>query len=205
MFVVFDDMQYTRRDWRNRNYIKTNQGLKWLTVPVEVKGKYFQKINETIVSEKNWNTNHWQQVKHCYSKAPFFKQLESWVEELYNTATFETITAINVHFLKAICQFLEIKTAFRDSREFDLKEGKTERLVDICKKLGATEYYTGPAAKNYMEEDLFTAENISVNYFSYDGYPEYQQMHSPFEHGVCIWDLIFNMGEKSKNFLVKNI
>lgn len=201
VFVVFDDMQYTKRDWRNRNYIKTQQGLKWLTIPVEVKGKFYQKINETVISEKDWNTSHWDQIKQNYSKTPFFKEYAPWVEDLYKRADFVNLTEINVHFLKEICRFLEIKTEFKDSRDYNLLEDKTERLVDICKNLNATAYYTGPAAKNYMKESLFSQENISLHYFDYSDYKEYPQQFPPFEHGVCIWDLIFNVGKESKKYL----
>jgi hypothetical protein len=194
IFVVFDDMQYTRRDWRNRNYIKTPQGLKWLTVPVEVKGKYLQKINETRISEPDWNKNHLMQIKHFFP----------WIEELYLSATFEYLTEVNLHFLKAICKFLSIKTEFRDSREFTLKEGKTERLVSICKELKASEYLTGPSAKSYMDESLFGKENITVSYFNYSGYPEYPQLYPPFEHGVCIWDVILNCGNETYKHISRN-
>lgn len=202
VFVVYDDMQYTKRDWRNRNYIKTAQGLKWLTIPVEVKGKYFQSINQTIISEIDWNVSHCMQLKHNYNKAPYFKEFYPWVEDLYKQASFKTLTEINVHFLKSICSFLEIKTEFMDSRDFKLIEGKTERLVSICKDLGATDYYTGPSAKNYMDESLFFKENIGIKYFDYSGYHEYPQLNPPFEHGVCIWDIIFNTGTNAKNYLL---
>lgn len=201
VFVVYDDMQYTKRDWRNRNYIKTAQGLKWLTIPVEVKGKYFQSINQTIISEADWNVSHCMQLKQNYNKAPYFKEFYPWVEELYKCATFKTLTEINVHFLKAICTFFGVQTIFLDSRDFNLVNGKTERLVSICKEISATHYYTGPSARNYMDESLFLQENIQVTYFNYSDYDEYPQLFPPFEHSVCIWDLIFNKGHNSKKFL----
>ncbi len=201
VFVVYDDMQYTRRDWRNRNYIKTEQGLKWLTIPVEVKGKFHQAINQTQIFDANWIDSHCSQLKQNYSKAPFFKEFYPWVEELYKNATFKTLTEINVHFLKAICSFLGIHTLFLDSRDFNLVNGKTERLVSICKNINATHYFTGPSARNYIDDTLFFQENIQVNYFGYNGYNEYPQLFPPFEHGVCIWDLIFNTGHNSKKFL----
>jgi hypothetical protein len=201
VMVVYDDMQYTKRDWRNRNYIKTPQGLKWLSIPVEVSGKYLQKINETKISNHEWNKEHWAMLKQYYRDAPYFSEFATWVEGLYNDAIFTTLTEINVHFLKAVCKFLEIETQFIDSRQFTLVEGKTERLVDICKKCGITNYYSGPAAKNYMDENLFLIENITVHYADYSGYKEYPQLFPPFEHGVCIWDLIFNVGNNSKKYL----
>jgi len=204
IFVVYDDMQYTKRDWRNRNYIKTPHGPDWLTIPVNVKGRYFQKINETVISDPDWPDSHWHILKQYYSRSTFFKDISPWIEELYKNATYLTITEINVHFLKAICKFLGINTIFIDSREFTLVEGKTEKLVAICRELNATEYYTGPSAKNYIDETLFQAEGISLKYFNYAGYAEYPQLYEPFEHGVSILDLILNVGQDSKKFL-KNI
>ncbi len=203
VFVVFDDMQYTRRDWRNRNSIKTAQGLKWLTIPVEVKGKYFQKINETKISETNWQQSHLSLIKQNYSKSPFFNELYPWIESLYRNAEFEYITEVNVFFLKEVCSFLGINTLFLDSREFELQDGKTERLIAVCKKINATEYLTGPSAKSYIQEELFEAEKIKISYFDYEGYPEYKQFYPPFNHHVCIWDLILNTGSESQKYISK--
>lgn len=200
-FVVYDDMQYTKRDWRNRNQIKTPQGLLWLTIPVEVKGKFLQKINETQVSEKNWGEKHWKTIVANYSKAPYFKNYKDIFESLYKDESLDNVTSINVSFIKAINSILGIKTKITDSREFVLAEGKTERLVDICKKCNATEYYTGPAAKDYMDEQLFLDENVNIHYFDYSNYKEYPQLFGEFSHYVSILDLIFNTGENAKNYM----
>jgi hypothetical protein len=201
VFVVYDDMQYTKRDWRNRNLIKTPQGLKWMSIPVEVKGKYFQKINETKISEKGWQKSHLGMLKQNYSKAKCFKDVFPWVEELYLSCNYDYLTEINLHFIKAINKYLGITTEIKFSSEFDLHEEKTQRLVIICKGLGVTHYYSGPAAKAYMEIDRFTKENIQVCYSDYSGYPEYDQLYPPFEHGVTIFDLIFSEGPQAKNYL----
>ena len=200
-FVIYDDMQYTKRDWRNRNKIKTKDGLQWLSVPVEVKGKYFQKINETIISEAGWRVHHWKTIMHSYSQAPYFKQYKDLFEAAYIHQTETNLSKVNYSFIKLICDILEIKTSIRWSSEFILAEGKTERLVNICKEEGATDYFSGPAAKDYMDESLFEKENIKVHYFDYSGYPVYQQLHGDFEHGVSIIDLIFNEGPNAKNFM----
>jgi len=200
--ILYDDMQFTKRDWRNRNLIKTKDGLKWLTIPVEVKGKYFQKINETKVSDKSWAQQHWSTIAHNYSKAKFFKELKPFFEELYKKAGEETdLSKINYLFIKSICELLSIKTSILWSHEYELVEGKTERLVDLCKKREATDYYSGPAAKNYMDEDLFSKENIKFHYFDYSNYPEYEQSFPPFEHGVSIVDLLLNEGVESKKYM----
>lgn len=200
-FVIYDDMQYTKRDWRNRNLIKTPNGLKWLSIPVEVKGKYHQKINETKISDKEWNIKHLNQLKEHYKKATAYKDVIDWVESLYENCKFDLLTDINEYFLKEICVYLKISTTFMRSEQFVLAEGKTERLVEICEALKASDYYTGPAAKNYMEEDLFLKEKVTIHYFDYSGYKEYPQLYGGFEHGVSVLDLVFNTGLAAKNYL----
>ncbi len=200
-FILYDDMQFTKRDWRNRNLIKTPNGLHWLTIPVEVKGKFFQKISETKISDASWNKSHWSTLKQCYSQSGCWKETKDFVEELYSNATSEYLSEINYHFIEGICKFLKIVTPIRFSGEFVLAEGKTERLVDLCKQLDATDYYSGPAAKNYMDESLFVKENIAVHYFDYSGYQEYPQLNPPFEHGVSMLDLLFNTGNDAVKYM----
>lgn len=200
-FILYDDMQFTRRDWRNRNQIKTKDGVKWLTVPVEVKGKYFQKINETRISDKNWGREHWNTIVHSYSKAKYFKEYKDAFEEIYINTSEELLSKVNHKFLQTVNDILGISTKMRWSSEFRLLDEKTERLVDICKSSGATDYYSGPAAKAYMNEDLFKEANINVHYFDYSGYPEYHQLHGEFTHAVSIIDLIFNEGPDATKYM----
>ena len=191
-FILYDDVQYTRRDWRNRNKIKTPKGLKWLTIPVDVKGKYFQKINETKISDKNWVINHWQQIKQNYAKAKNFKKYKDIFEELYLSCKEEYLSEINHKFIIAINQILGIKTKIRFSGEFEIYGNRTEKLINICKQCNATVYISGPAAKKYFNEELANKENILVEWMNYENYEEYEQLYPPFEHGVTILDLIFN-------------
>ena len=200
-FVIYDDMQYTKRDWRNRNIIKTNNGLKWLTIPVEVKGKFFQKIKDTKISDKNWNINHLSTLKHNYKNSNKFNEVKDFIEDLYFNATQNYLTEINVHFLTELSKYLKIKQNFKFSSEFNLSEDRNQRLVDICLKLSGNQYFSGPAARNYMDESLFEKSGIEVIYFDYSGYKEYEQLYPPFEHGVSILDLIFNMGEDAYKYL----
>ena len=201
VFVVYDDMQYTKRDWRNRNLIKTESGLKWLTIPVEVKGKYFQKINETKIAEKDWPINHWNIIKQSYKSAKYFKETSDWLEPIYKNCNFNYLTDVNMYFINSINEFLGIKTEILYSSNFELAEEKTQRLVDLCKELKITEYYSGPAAEAYMEIEKFTSENINVNYWNYQNYPKYTQLPGDFEHGVSIIDLIMNEGTNSNYYL----
>ena len=195
-FILYDDAQYTRRDWRNRNKIKTSNGTQWLTIPVDVKGKYFQKINETKISDKGWAVNHWQQIKQNYAKAKNFKKYKDIFEELYLSCKEEYLSEINHKFIIAINQILEIKTKIRFSSEFEIYGDQTEKLINICKQCNTTVYISGPAAKTYFDEQLAKKENIQIKWMNYDNYKEYEQLYPPFEHGVTILDLILNTDAK---------
>ena len=203
VFVLYDDMQYTRRDWRNRNKIKTPLGLQWLTIPVEVKGKYHQKINETKVSDKAWALKHWTRIKQVYSKAEFFSDYNAILEDMYlnKLQSLEYLSEINQLIIRTICDLLDIKTKIMSSTEFWLAEDRIERLLGICHELGATTYLSGPAAKDYMNLNLFKDAGIHVEWMVYSGYPSYNQQGGDFEHGVTVMDLLFNNGKDSKNFM----
>lgn len=199
-FVLYDDMQYTKNDWRNRNKIKTQNGLQWLTIPVKQES-LAQKINETIITQPNWNVQHWKSLAQNYAKAPHFKAYKEQFENLYMNATQMHISEINRYFINAINTILGIKTVIRDSREFVLADGKSERLLALCQELGATTYLSGPAASDYLDESIFKEAGIHVEWMDYSGYKEYHQLFPPFEHGVSVLDLIFNEGENAENFL----
>jgi hypothetical protein len=200
-FVFFDDVQYTRRDWRNRNKIKTAQGLHWLTIPVKVKGEYLQLIRDTEVSDTAWRAAHWATIRNAYAKAPFFKQYQAAVEAMYVGGDDVKLSDINRKFAEKLCGLLGITTPFSWSWEHAQEGGRTEKLAAICAHLGATEYVSGPAAKSYMDEAVFTQKGMAVSYFDYSGYAAYPQMHGEFEHGVSVLDLIFNVGPDAIRYL----
>lgn len=200
-FVIYDDMQYTRRDWRNRNKIKTPDGLKWLSIPVEVKGKYLQKINETVVADRSWAIAHWRSICQFYSKAKFFKDYKHFFEDFYIDSQENNLSLINSRLIELVCSILGIKTKITWSSYYELIEGQTEKLLGICQQSGADVYLSGPSAKEYFDESLAEKMGIKVEWMDYSGYPEYQQLYSPFEHGVTILDLIFNEGPNATNFM----
>ena len=199
-FVMYDDMQYTRRDWRNKNYIKTPSGLQRLTVPVKVKGKYFQTIRDTEIGEGKWKKDHLKAIYLNYSKAPHFEEVISWVEPIY-LKEYTHLFQINHAFIKAICNYLGINTIINDSSNFKLKDGKTDRLIDLCKQLKADEYITAPAAKNYIEESKFKDSNIKLTWYSYSGYSDYEQLWGEFTPQVSVLDLLFNCGVNSNRYM----
>ena len=200
-FVLYDEMQYTKRDWRNRNRIKTPSGLQWLTIPVRVKGNFFQKINQTQISDKNWGKKHWQTIQRNYAKAPFFNDYREIFEDLYLNCNDTYLSDVNYKFIQAINKILGIKTVIKWSSDFDLIDGKTERLLGICKACNATIYLSGPSAKTYFNQSLAEKENIQVKWMDYNNYPEYTQLHPPFRHNVTILDLIFNEGPNAAKYM----
>lgn len=201
-FVLYDDAQFTRRDWRNRNRIKTADGLKWLTVPVEMKGKYGQAIKDTRISDPSWGEKHWKSLVHAYSKAPCFSQCAARIEEVYQDASDEALSQINYRFLTAICGILGIDTKITWSMDYAATGRKSDRVLDICRQAGASEYLSGPSARAYLDESLFEEAGIDVIWMEYDGYPEYDQLHPPFEHHVTALDLIFHTGTKAPDHML---
>jgi hypothetical protein len=198
-FILYDDMQYTKNDWRNRNKIKNRDGLKWLTIPIN--NQYGQKIRETVTSNSKWNQKHWNSLVHSYSLSKYFYDYKELFENLYLGCQENLLSQINYHFLTAICQILGINTKMSWSMDYGLIEGKTERLIDLCKQAGSAEYISGSAAKAYIDEELFKVEGIKLKYIDYSGYPEYNQLFPPFEHGVSIIDLIFNEGPNATKYM----
>jgi WbqC-like protein family len=200
-FILYDDRQFTRRDWRNRNRIKTPQGSRWLTIPVEVKGRYHQRIDETLVSEPDWAARHWQTLVHNYAAAPNFDAYRDPIGALYESATERRLSLINRRFLEGICELLGITTSLTWSTDYDVDGARTERLVALCRASGATHYVSGPRARDYLDEPLFADAGIELSYISYDGYPEYDQLYPPFDHFVTILDLLFHVGSDAPRYM----
>lgn len=200
-FVLYDRMQYTRRDWRNRNKIKTRQGAQWITVPVRVKGRYLQTIDETELDGSAFIDEHLNAIRHNYARTPAFGEVFPWLSDLLRSAPTTTISALNRHLLQAICVRLAIPTKIRESAEFELAEDRNERLLRICEALGADEYVSGPAARSYMDESVFRDRGVRVRWKSYEGYPAYDQPYPPFEHAVSIVDTLFCTGAEARRYV----
>jgi hypothetical protein len=201
-FILYDDAQYTKRDWRNRNRIKTPNGPLWLTIPVEVKGKYLDAIKDMRVSDAHWNERHWRSIVASYSRAPYFETYKPVLEELFRGSTSEWLSEINFRFISHFCKTLSIPTTLKWSMDYKMSDRRTERLVGICQQAGATEYFSGPAARAYIDADLFEAAGITLTYMDYSGYPEYQQLHPPFDHHVSIVDLLFHVGPAAIDYML---
>jgi hypothetical protein len=201
-FILYDDRQFTRRDWRNRNRIKTANGVQWLSIPVNVKGKYHQRIDETTVADLDWAERHWKTLAHSYTAAPSFGEYAPVVEDLYQRAAEEShLSRVNRSFIEGVCEILGIETALSWSTDYDVEGERSERLAAFCQAAGASRYLSGPRARSYLDESVFSERGIEVVYADYEGYPEYAQLHPPFEHGVTILDLVFHVGRQAPNYM----
>lgn len=202
-FVLYDDVQFTKNDWRNRNRLKTPQGATWLTIPVT--HRFGQLIQDTMVSNLAWSKKHWGNIRQSYTSTLHFKEYAPLFERLYREIASERyLSAINYRFLREICLILGIKTPITWSRDYRFINGQTERLVDICRQAGASEYLSGPNARKYLKEKCFSDAGIKLTYIDYLGYAPYRQLYPPFEHAVSILDLIFNEGPDAPKYL-KNL
>jgi len=199
-FIIYDSMQFTKRDWRNRNIIKTPQGKKWITIPVLSKGNYFQTIFDTRIDGTKWQQDHWKSITLNYAKAPFFDEICLLIEPFYKLNC-SNLSELNTKLLIAICNYLGIKTKISDSNFYELIGDKSEKLLNICIESGASSYISGPSAKEYLDLDIFKKNKIKVEWFNYNNYKPYPQLWGDFEGGVSILDLLFNCGSRSKNYL----
>lgn len=198
VFIFYDDVQYDKRGWRNRNRIKTSTGPLWLTIPVYNRGAQTEHIpiNQIkIVWDRPWNQEHWNSIRLAYSKAPFFKNYGELVEGMYSTKPV-MLADFTIETTIMLAKTIGIdRTQFIRSSEINGVEGaKTDRLISLLKKVGATEYYSGPSASDYIENDKFQDAGIGLHYMEYD-YPEYPQMYPPFDPQVSILDTMFMLGE----------
>jgi len=198
-FILYDDVQFTKNDWRNRNQIKTPQGVMWLTVPV---GQNInRRIRDVELPNNKWQAGHWKILESNYRRAPYFEEVAAIFEPLYRQCQYTHLSALNRVLIEAVCAYLGITTKISNSWEYQPVEGKTERLVDLCIQAGATEYISGPSARSYIEESIFTERGVKLSWFGYEGYLKYPQLWGEFAHGVTILDLLFNCGKDSHRFM----
>jgi hypothetical protein len=201
-FIIYDDAQYTKRDWRNRNLIKTHDGLKWLTIPVAVKHKYKQKIKDTRTSDNKWVSKHLKTIFHNYSKATNFVEMKEWVTDMLKQCEHKVfLSDINYFLLSEITNFLGVNTKITSSSDYILEGDRSGKILNLCIQAGATEYLTGSAASCYLDISSFILAGIRIEWMDYSGYKQYEQLHTPFIHGVSILDLILNEGINSSLYL----
>ena len=201
IFVFLEDVQYTGQDWRNRNKILTSNGPLWITVPIKSKNRRDQLIYQAEICDKYfWQKKHFESFQHSYGKAPFYKEYKWIIEDIYLSRKWKNLSNLNIYTTKLISNVLGIKTKFINSLDLNSKGRKDDKIIDMCKKLNADYYLSGPAARNYIDSQKFKDEKIILDYIKYE-YPEYNQLHKPFNHFVTILDLIFNCGDSSSYYI----
>jgi hypothetical protein len=204
LFIFYDDVQYDKHGWRNRNQIKTAQGKQWLTIPVHSAGAThgLSILDVKIDWARPWAANHWKALAFSYAKAPYFHQYASLLESFYQRH--DTLLAdFTIDTTIAIARELGIShTRFIRSSEIPGIDGqKTDRLIQILTRVGTTHYISGPSAKGYIEEDKFAQAGITLEYMSYN-YPEYPQLYPPYDWQVSIVDLLFMTGPGALKFIL---
>lgn len=196
LFIFYDDVQYTKNDWRNRNRIKTANGIMWLSVPAG--SSTDRLICDVTLGDDRWQAQHWKTLTQAYGKAPHFRDYAGFFEDAYLGHRWTSLSNLNQFLTRRIAEdFLGIETKFEDSRRYAAQGAKQERLLEILGKAGATRYVSGPAAKNYIDPERFEVAGIELIWKDYAGYPEYPQLHPPFEHTVSILDLLFHTGPRA--------
>lgn len=201
-FVLYDEVQFTKNDWRNRNRIMTAAGPKWMTIPVATSAQFGQRIMDVRVADQRWRTQHWHSWQAHYGRAAFFADYSGPLSALYLGTTEVYLSQINLSFIRTICGWLDIRTPISSSQEHTHDSADPSlRLLQICQAAGATHYLSGPAARDYLNVDLFHRAGIVVEWMNYDDYPVYQQLPGPFVHHVSALDLILNEGPRSATFL----
>jgi hypothetical protein len=200
-FILYDDMQFTRRDWRNRNKIKTPHGPVWLTVPVLSKGKYSQAIKDTRINGGSWAAKHWKSIEVNYARAPYFKIIEELYRPVFEGEIPEFLSELNTLLIKKTCDFLHIDTIIESSSDYELADEQSARLLGLCQQVNADVYISGPLARDYLNTGLFASAGVEVEWFDYSGYPVYDQLWGEFEHGVSIVDLIANTGSNAPKYM----
>jgi hypothetical protein len=211
-FVFADNLQFVKKSWQRRNKIKTNNTPKWLSVPVV--GKYRQNINEIVINYSmkwkhknsflNWKQNHWNSISNAYSKAPYFDDYKDDIKEIYSNDS-KMLSDFDIYTVEKISELLGLNIPeFIRSSDMDNAEGKkVDFILNVCNELGADEYISGPAAKNYIDYNAFQKfkqDKVELFWFEYS-HPVYPQIGNEFLPYLSIIDLLFNTGEKARDYI----
>jgi hypothetical protein len=201
-FIFLDEVQYTVRDWRNRNRIKTADGAQWLSVPVGDDRK--RVIHEVKPVDASWQEKHWKSIRHAYGRAAFFPLYREFFEEIYLGTRWESLSDFNQVTTRRIAhELLGLTTRFVDSRQYAGCGSKLDLILSLLEQSGATSYLSGPSALDYLEPERFAERSLELLIKRYE-YPSYPQPHPPFMHEVSVIDLLFHTGPAAPTFIWKS-
>lgn len=200
MFIFLDNVQYTRSDWRNRNLIKTKLGTRWLTVPVQRTWPRLP-ICETLIDYTSpFYIGHIQQFREAYRHAPYLDCAIDLMGEAYRNK-YATISELAIATTELTCRLLNISTPRLKASGLGPPGTKTDGLLAILKRVGASTYLSGPSADSYLDKATFASHNIILEYKTYE-YRPYPQLWGDFEGQVSILDLVANTGLESREHIM---
>ncbi len=200
VFVFLDNVQYKKREFQNRNKIRVKDGSIWLTVPVKVKGRYFQKIRDVeIESGFRWRQDHWKALEINYRKAKHFTEFSGFFKKIYDRQ-WHRLMDVSVEIIKIFLDVWAIKTKIYFESDLNIKGRKTERIVEICKKVGADKYLSGVGAKAYLDGKRFEDEGIGLIWQNFRS-PVYKQVYDGFVPNLAAVDILFNLGKEAEDVL----
>jgi hypothetical protein len=197
VWVWYDDVQYTKRDWRNRNRIAAGDAAEWLTVPVKTTGRFHQRICEVDIDESRpWRRQHLESIRRCYARAPYFDTVFALLETAF-AANDTRLADLTIRLGQAIATLLELRPAFLRSSELpSAGGGREQRLLEICRGAGVAIYLSGPRARAYLDPCRFEAAGIELRYAVYD-YPPYPRGIHPYVPNLSIIDMLAWLGPRA--------
>jgi hypothetical protein len=201
LFVIYDDVQYDKNGWRNRNRVKTANGVVWLTVPVLINYKEQPRICEVRIDNRTkWRKKHLETIRHNYARSPFFKEYFGIFEDAF-APEWEFLVDLDIHLIQVLAKAVGMveKQMIRSS-SLGIEGGRIERLIKICSHFGADTFYEGASGVNYIDPAEFLQQGINVSFQNYE-HPVYSQLHGEFVPYLSIVDLIFNCGPRSLEIL----
>lgn len=200
IYVVMDDVQYDKR-YTNRNKIIATNGWMWLTVPIKKESMSVSNLEVQINNDLPWRENHWKKIWQSYANSKFFKIYKDYLSMLYKKE-WSRLFDLDFETLKKTIEWLGIKIEIVKESELNVKGSSTERLVNVCKAVGADTYISGTGGKNYLEERLFESSHLKLEYQVYEPTPYPQRLSSSFIKDLSILDLLFNVGPESLGVVV---
>ncbi len=200
-FIIVDHVQYEKKEFHNRNKIRTAQGWMWLTVPVITKGRFHQKMNQVEINNQiPWQKKHWKAIYFSYKNTPFFDKYADFFKDTYEQK-WSLLSELDNYLLKKMLKLVNIDTEILLSSDFNFQKGKNQLLIEMCKATGADTYLSGSQARDYVDEQLFKNANLNHMFSDFEPLP-YRQRFKPFIPYLSFMDLMFNHGDKSKELLL---
>ncbi len=200
-FIFLDDVQYTKRDWRNRNFINSEKGKIMLSIPVKSKNKYLQKINDTECTSNEWKKDHLNKIRTSYKNYPYFNEIFEILNKSYYKTNSTNLLVNLYNILFELMDFLQIRTNISFSKDMPSNKKKLERMIEICKYKNADILLNGPAGKDYIDENQIILNKLSLEYMNYENYNyDVKNKKHKFIDKLSIVDLLMNYGKNSQSF-----